>query len=54
MAIAYESATEIESFIKFAYEQNIPLKIDIDKRYWKDRELLLKYHTFNPEKTDPA
>ena len=47
MTIAYESATEIESFIKFAFEQKIPLKIDIDKRYWKDRERLLPYHTYN-------
>jgi hypothetical protein len=50
MTIGYESATEIESFIKFAFEQKIPLKIDIDKRYWKDRERLMKYNTYNSEK----
>lgn len=52
--ITYKSAREIESIIRFAYEQNIPLKIDINKRYWKDRELLLKYHTYNSEKNDPS
>lgn len=50
MTIAYESVTEIESFIKFEFEQKIPLKFDIDKRYWKDRERLMKYHTYNSEK----
>ena len=45
--ITYKSAREIELIIRFAYEQNIPLKIDIDKRYWQDRERLLPYHTYH-------
>ncbi|MFM7006958.1 MAG: hypothetical protein ACKOWX_06855 [Flavobacteriales bacterium] len=49
IVITYKSAKEIESIIKFAFEQKIPLKIDIDKRYWQDRERLIKYHTFNSE-----
>ena len=49
ITIAYSSATEIESFIKYAVEQKIPVKISIDKRHWKDRERLTLYHTYNGE-----
>jgi hypothetical protein len=47
ITIPYSSATEIESFIKYAVEQKIPVKISIDKRHWKDRERLTPYHTYN-------
>lgn len=47
ITIPYSSATEIESFVKYAVEQQIPVKISIDQRHWKDRELLTPYHTYN-------